>query len=196
MRILMLALFCVALAVPALAQGDKTAEMSPEEMMKMYEKAAQPGPEHAMLAKRAGKWNCAVKAWHDPQGEPEVSEGSEMAELIFGGRYIVSRFTGSMMGRPYEGMGTMGYDNAKKKFVGTWFDNSSTGIMSYEGDYRPDSKEMVMQGSYTDPLSGKETPTRMVTRMVSDDQSVFAMFGPDPAGKEVKWMEITYNRAK
>ena len=41
-------------------------------MMKMYEKAAQPGPEHAMLAKRAGKWNCAVKAWHDPQGEPET----------------------------------------------------------------------------------------------------------------------------
>lgn len=196
MRILMLALFCVALAGPALAQGDKAAEMSPEEMMKMYEKATQPGPEHAMLALRAGKWNCTVKAWEDPQGEPGISEGTEMTELIFGGRYIVSRFTGMMMGRPYEGMGTMGYDNAKKKFVGTWFDNMSTGIMCYEGDYNQDSKEMLMHGSYTDPLSGKETASRMVTHMVSDDQTVFAIFGPDPTGKEVKWMEITYNRAK
>lgn len=195
MRILMLVLMCVVVAGPVSAQ-DKAAEMSPEEMMKMYEKAAQPCPQHAMLAQRAGKWDCTVRSWHDPQGEPEVSEGTETAELIFDGRYIVSRFKGSMMGRPYEGMGTMGYDNGKKKFVGTWFDSMSTGIMAYEGDYDSGSKQMVMHGSYVDPLSGKETTTRMVTRMVSDDQTVFEMFGPGPTGNEVKWMEITYNRAK
>jgi hypothetical protein len=96
-----------------------------------------------------------------------------------------------MMGKSYEGMGTMGYDNGKKKYIGTWFDSMSTGIMSYEGDYDHGSKQMVMRGSYVDPLSGKETATRMVTRMVSDDQTVFEMYGPDLAGKEVKWMEIT-----
>jgi hypothetical protein len=101
-----------------------------------------------------------------------------------------------MMGKPFEGMGTLGYDNVKKKYVGTWFDSMSTGILSFEGDYNADSKEMVCRGSYADAMTGKDQPCRMVSRFVSDDQHVFEMWGPDPTGREVKWMEITYNRAK
>jgi hypothetical protein len=93
-------------------------------------------------------------------------------------------------------MGTLGYDNVKKKYVGNWHDSMGTGIMSFEGDYDAQAKQMVCYGSYADAVTGKETRSRMVTRFVSDDQHVFEMWGPDASGKEVKWMEITYNRAK
>ncbi len=56
--------------------------------------------------------------------------------------------------------------------------------------------ELVCHGSYVDPLSGQEQRARMVSRFVSDDQHVFEMWGPDPQGKDAKWMEITYNRAE
>ncbi len=196
MRVLAVALLCAALAGPAFAQGEKSGEPSPEEMMKAYEAASQPGTEHALLAKSAGRWNCTVKSWHDPKGEPEVSQGTEEAEVVFGGRYLRNHFKGNMMGKPYEGMGTLAYDNAKKKYVGNWFDSMSTGIMSYEGDYNPQSKELVCRGSYVDVLTGQEVACRMVSRYISDDQHVFEMWGPDPSGAEVKWMEIAYNRAK
>jgi hypothetical protein len=194
MRLFAVAVVCLALTGPAAAQ-DTSAEPSHEEMMKVYEAAAAPGPEHAMLAKNAGRWNATVKSWMDPQGEPEVSEGTEESEMIFGGRYLSSHFKGSMMGQPYEGMGTLGYDNVKKKYVGTWFDTMSTGIMSFEGDYNPETKEMVCHGRFTDAMTGQEQQCRMVSRFVSDDQHVFEMWGPDPTGRDVKWMEITYNRA-
>jgi hypothetical protein len=149
-----------------------------------------------MLAKNAGKWKCTVKSWMDPNGEPMVSEGSEEAEMMFGGRYLRSHFKGSMMGRPFEGLGMLAYDNGKKKYVGTWLDSMSTGIMSYEGDYDAQKKEIVCHGEFVDPLSGAVQKSRLVTRLVSDDQHVFEMWGPDPSGKDTKWMEITYNRAR
>ena len=34
----------------------------------------------------------------------------------------------------FKGTGIEGYDNGKKKFVGTWMDNMGTGIMMSEGD--------------------------------------------------------------
>lgn len=196
MRVLAVTMMCAALVSSALAQGNEPSTMNHEEMQKLYEAAAKPGPEHAMLAKNAGRWNCSVKSWMDPKAEPITSEGTEESEMVFGGRYMRSHFTGSMMGQPYEGMGTLGYDNTKKKYVGNWFDTMSTGILNYEGSYDPQANQMVCHGSYTDPATGKEQATRLVTRFVSDDQHIFEMWGPDPTGAEVKWMEITYNRAK
>jgi hypothetical protein len=196
MRILAAIMLWAALVGSAIAQEGESTAMSQEQMLKVYEAAAKPGAEHAMLAKSAGRWNCTVKAWMDPTAEPQVSEGTEESEMTFGGRYLQSHFKGSMMGQPYEGMGTLGYDNVKKKYVGTWFDTMSTGIMGFEGDYNAQSREMICRGTYADAVTGKDVNCRMVTRFVTDDQHVFEMWGPDPTGHEVKWMEITYNRAK
>ena len=197
MRILALILCCAALAGPAAAADkNKPAEMNHDEMMKAYAMAAAPGPQHAWLAKSAGHWKCTVKTWMDPNGEPMVSEGTEESEMFLDGRFLRSHFKGTMMGQPFEGFGTTGYDNAKKKYVGTWLDSMGTGIMMSEGDYDAQKKELVCHGSFTDAVTGKEQTSRMVSRFLSDDQHVFEMWGPDPSGKEVKMMEITYNRAK
>ena len=198
MRALTLAVgLCLLLAGGAIAKDEAPPAMSEEAMMKAYMDAAAPGEPHAMLAKGAGTWNATVKSWQDPSGEPMVSTGTETSSMIFGGRYLESHFTGSMMGMPYEGRGMMGYDNGKKKYVGTWLDSMGTGIMSYEGDYDPKSKQIVCHGSYVDPVMGMEMPCRLVSHMISDDQHVFEMWGPSPMGSgEVKWMEISSTRAK
>ena len=197
MRILMLLFACAALSGAALAQGEKPGEPSHEEMMKVFEEMARPGPEHAMLGETAGRWNCQVKSWHDPKGDPEVSEGTDESEAIFGGRYIRSHFKGAMMGQPYEGLGVMGFDKGKKKFVGTWFDSMGTGILTYEGDYDAGKKELICRGSYTNPMTGTEDHCRLVTRFENPDRHVFEFWGPNPeGGVESRWMEITYNRIK
>ena len=66
-----------------------------------------------------------------------------------GGRYCMMDVTGKikmpgadgkLQDFEFKGHGMEGYDNAKKKFVGTWIDNMGTGIMMSEGDYDPSSK--------------------------------------------------------
>ncbi|HOX24351.1 MAG TPA: DUF1579 domain-containing protein [Candidatus Krumholzibacteria bacterium] len=171
-------------------------EPTHDEMMKIYLKAAAPGPEHAWIAKHAGKWNCTMRSWMDPAGEPMVSQGVEESKMILDGRFLSTEFNGENMGMPFTGRGLMGYDNVKKKYVGTWLDNMGTGIMSYEGDYDSAKKELVCKGEFADAATGQAMACTMVTRFLSDDRHVFEMWGPSPAGDNVKWMEIEYNRAR
>jgi len=178
------------------SQAEEHPQMSEADMMKLYMEAAMPGPEHAMLAKSAGSWKVTMKSWMDPEGEPMESDGSETATMILGGRYLQSIFEGTSMMGPFEGMGILGYDNVKKKYVGTWSDTMGTSLMYYEGDYDASTRTMVCRGDYVDAATGMTMAARMVTRTISDDEHVFEMYGPGPTGAEVKWMEMHYARVK
>lgn len=177
-------------AAPALAD-----EPGQDEMMQAYMQAAQPGEAHAHLAEKAGSWNCTVRSWMDPSGEPMVSQGTERSRMILGGRYLESKFSATMMGMPYEGRGLMGYDNGKQKYVGTWFDSMGTGVMYYEGEYDAQKKALVCRGEYVDPVTGETQTSTLVSRELGPDHSIFEMWGPGPSGEDVKWMEIEYERA-
>ncbi len=43
-------------------------------------------------------------------------------------------FSGEFMGKPFHGIGITGYDNLKKKYVGSWIDDMGTGLFISEGD--------------------------------------------------------------
>ena len=77
-----------------------------------------------------GEWNEEVTMWMAPGAPPTVSKATAKNEMIMGGRYQLSKSTGTMMGMPFEGMSTVGYDNAKKQFTSTWIDNFGTGTMA------------------------------------------------------------------
>ncbi|MEZ4388005.1 MAG: DUF1579 domain-containing protein [Candidatus Krumholzibacteriia bacterium] len=195
----LIALLALATLVGLSGASSSRAEdqpMSEADMMKIYMAAAAPGPEHAMLAGSAGTWSVKLSSWMDPTAEPTVTEGSETARMILGGRFLQSDFQGTGMMGPFEGMGLIGYDNVKKKYVGTWSDTMGTGLMSYEGDYDAPTRTLVCHGDFVDAATGMTMTTRLVTRTISDDEHVFEMFGPGPGGDEVKWMEMRYTRVK
>jgi hypothetical protein len=98
------------------------------------------------------------------------------------------------MGTPFNGTGLTGYDNTLKKYVSTWADSVSTGIMRMTGTYDAATKTYAFEGMYPDPMSGKEKPTKMALRVVGNDQHVMEWWDPLPDGKWVKTMEITYTR--
>src|SRR5262245_21579950 len=94
-----------------------------------------PGDMHKMLAKGAGSWKAKTTFWMAPGAEPVVSDATFTGEMILGGRYLMSKYSGNMMGMPFEGIAIEGYDNAGKMFVSTWVDNMGTGIMNMQGKY-------------------------------------------------------------
>lgn len=118
--------------------------------------------------------------------------------MIFGGRYQSTTHKGNMMGMPFEGMSITGYDNATKKFVSTWVDSWSTGIMNMSGDWNAGTKTLTMTGTMPDICRpGKMCSLKEVITVVDDNTQKMEMYGPDnKTGKEFKMMEINMSRKK
>src|SRR5687768_2235337 len=126
---------CAGLLVAgaAAAQDAKPADkpMSAEEkaMMDAWAKFATPAEGHRALAGMVGTWDAEVTSWMSPGQPPVKSKGISENRMVLGGRWVESKFTSEMMGQPFEGVGYTGYDNHKKKYMGTWMDNMSTAVM-------------------------------------------------------------------
>ncbi len=192
---------CICLAASAtvaLAQG-KSAKpaapaMDPKAMQDAMMKAAALGPQHEVLKKMVGEWNCTVKNWMDPSQPPTEAKSTSVVTALMDGRYIQEQTTGEMMGMPFSGMGISGYDNIMKKYVSTWMDNFGTGIMMSQGTPDASGNVITWTGSASDPATGKMVKYRMVSRVTDENKRSFEMYSAGPTGKEAKMMEITYER--
>lgn len=179
--------------------GDKTPPaMSAEEkaMMEAWQKFATPAESHQKLAGMVGTWDAEVTSWMNPAAPPMKSMGTSENRWVLGGRWIEQRFTGKFMDQPFEGVGYTGYDNYKKKYVGTWMDNMSTAVMMSEGAFDAAGKSMTSMSTMDDFMTGQQQKIRTVVNVVDNDRHVFEMYGPGPDGKENKQMEIVYKRRK
>ena len=184
---------------------DKAASGQPseQEMMAMMMEMAKTGENHKLLAKGVGNWTYKMKSWMnpDPKAPPSESSGTAIVKPLLGGRYVTSEHSGKfqmpgpdgkMMDMDFKGMSTEGYDNVKKKFVSTWIDNMSTGIMMSEGTYDADSKTFTFNAE-CEMMPGMKSKIREVIKITDDDHHTFEFY-EDRGGTEVKTMEIAYTR--
>jgi hypothetical protein len=71
-----------------------------------------------------------------------------------------------MMGQPFQGKSTLGYNNASKEYTTTFIDNIGTGMMVGIGKYDEKNKSMEFKGDMVNPVNGKKTPYREVYTIV------------------------------
>jgi len=196
----------LALSLPGAAEEPKAAEKGKEanspaapgadETMKAWAAYAAPAEPHAKLAKLAGTWEVKTKSWMDPALPPEETTGTCEFRMALGGRYLEQRFEGSMMGRPFSGIGFTGFDNAKKKYEAFWIDSVGTGMMIMTGTADASGKKTVYTGSMLDPASGRTVEMKSVDTLVDDDTILFELWMSGPDGKMAKGMEMAYTRKK
>jgi len=188
----------VLLATSALAQGNGTEppQMTPEQKAEMeaYAKAGAPGAPHQSMASMAGTYKLSIKSWHEPGGPAMEEAGTATRKMVLDGRVLVEDVNSSMMGTPFTGQGMRGYDNVSGKYWSTWMDSMSTGLMVSTGTC--DAKKVcTFTGSWNDPIKKGPVTARMISRWTSPTTEVFEMYGPGKDGKEMKMMEITYNKS-
>jgi hypothetical protein len=214
-------LFATLLATPSFAQSPATSpatasapsaaqpvtaagQPNPQEMMKQMMELAKLNENHKLLSDLNGNWNYTIKFWmsSDPNAKPEESKGTAVRKSIMGGRYCVMDVTGKMQmpgedGKmkdvQFKGMGIEGYDNVKKKFVGSWIDNMGTGIAYAEGTYDPATKTFTYM-TEMEPVPGMKSQVREVLR-VPDNNHMTLEWYENQSGQEKKAMEINYTRA-
>jgi hypothetical protein len=189
-------------ATPAPASAGQPNE---SQMMQMMMEMSKPNENHKLLTSLDGNWDYTVKMWMngDPTSKPQESKGTATRKSIMGGRYVVMNVSGKMnmpgpdgkmIASDFNGMSTEGYDNAKKKFVGSWVDSMGTGIMNSEGTYDPGTKSFTYTANY-EVAPGMVLKTREVVKVPDKDHMVLEWF-EDRRGQEAKTMEIDYTRKK
>jgi hypothetical protein len=192
-------------AAPAAGAPGQMSKADMDKMMGQMMELAKLNENHKLLEGLVGSWTGNIKMWMnpDPTAKPQESKGTSVTKSMMEGRFFVTDATGKMqMPGPdgkmkemtFKGMGTDGYDNVKKKFVGSWVDNMGTGIMFSEGTYDPATKTFTYTAEY-EAMPGMKQKMREVLKMIDKDHHVFEWY-EDRGGKEAKTMEISYTRAK
>ena len=182
---------------PNLLAEDAPVGMPPmDEKMVEAMKLMAPGENHAKLAQFIGKFKATTTMWMDAASAPQISEGISESKWILGGRFVQQTFTGQFMGKPFEGMGIIGYDNVAKEYNSIWLDSVSTGIMKATAKYDDATKVFSEEGSFSCPLTGrKDNAYKSVTTVVDADHYTYEMWHDDvKTGKNYKAMAISYER--
>jgi hypothetical protein len=153
----------------------------------------KPGPEHQFLLGAIGKWHAVIEM-ADPTGQVTVSKGTSTLTAGPGGFWLIDDFQAEIMGGPFAGHGATGYDQQKGKYVGTWIDSWSSGVLVLEGTYDAAKKALTMSGM-APGMDGTPVLHTMVTTFKDANTRTFEMFLPGPGDKLMKVMTITYTRA-
>ncbi|MEO7924788.1 MAG: DUF1579 domain-containing protein [Chitinophagaceae bacterium] len=165
-------------------------------MNKAWQENMTVGEHHKMLAKATGTWAGETTMWMGEGVPPMKSTTTSVTKMIYNGLYQQSTHSGNMMGMPFEGMSTTGYDNMKKEYFSTWIDNMGSGIYVMTGQMDEAGKKLTYTGTMK-CMNGQDATMREVFTFIDDNNHLMEMYGPDPkTGKEYKNMEIKYTRKK
>ena len=154
----------------------------------------KPGPEHELLKMEEGTWDAVIEM--SPPGAPAMtSKGTEVVTIGCGGLCLIAKFDSDMMGMPFQGNGITTYDRSKKKYVGSWTDSMSAGLLISESTYDPATKVMTtwMEGP---DQTGTVQKIKSTSTQTDADHRTMTMFMKAPDGSEVQGMKITYTRRK
>jgi hypothetical protein len=154
----------------------------------------KPGPEHELLKMEEGTWDAVIEM--SPPGAPVMtSKGTEIVTIGCGGLCLISKFDSDMGGMPFQGHGITTYDANKKKYVGSWTDSMSVGMLTSEGTYDAATKVMTtwMEGA---DMTGAVQKLKATSTQADADHRTMMMFMKAPDGTEVQSMKISYTRRK
>lgn len=174
---------CYCLSLSAQSDDDMKAMMT----------YMNPGIMHKVLENEVGTWTGQGTIWTQPGASPVSMATETKNEMILGGRYLQGKNSGSFMGMLFEGIGTTGYDNAKKVFLNSWIDNMGTGMLYMEGTWDEENKTINYTGKIVDPASAKDISVREKMIFVDANTEKMEMY-TTVNGQEYKNMEVVYTR--
>ncbi len=149
---------------------------------------------HQALKDFAGTWAYQAKFWATPKAEPQLFEGVNVMEMIYGGKFLKYQ---SKSKSGSEGTGYIGYDNLKQKYETFWIDNMSTGMMHGVAQFNYKTRTLEGIGEYSDPSQkSKIQKFHDEWKIISNDQLIYTQFIVTDQHPRFKQIEIQYQRKK
>ncbi|MEQ1906094.1 MAG: DUF1579 domain-containing protein [Pirellulaceae bacterium] len=156
--------------------------------------APAPEKEHKWLQQFVGEWAFESAATMSP-GQPEIKSKGKMKSRGLGEMWVLNEITMPIPGAEIIGVQTLGYDPAKKKYVGSWVDSMTNHMWVYEGTVDAAGKKLTLEADGPNFMApGKTTKFRDEYEFKSADQVIAtsSMRGDD--GKWIIFMNGTMTR--
>jgi len=176
----------VLAALPALAAGAARAQdPAPPN--------ATPSEEHTYLNQFVGEWKTSGQGT-DPSGKKSDLAGFEFDRMVLGDFWLFFVYNSQMNGKPFVGHGMIGYDPARKKYIGSWVDSMSPYMASFEGTADREKKTLTLNVSGTDPNTLKACKGKLVFEFQDADHRDLKSYRIDDSGGEKLAYELHYAR--
>ena len=156
----------------------------------------KPTKEHELLSQFAGEWHVTTEMSAAPGQETMKCEGTESAKMM-GGFWLVAQGNGSMQGIPVSSILNIGYDPARKKYIGTFCCSMDSTLWKYEGAMDAMGKKLILETEGPSPLDpAKKAKYRETLELNDKDHKTFTSQMQSADGKWVKFVTMTYRRKK
>lgn len=153
----------------------------------------KPTMEHEWLKQFVGEWDTDNEASF---GEQKITCTGKQTSHMLGDYWVVNDGEMTPMGMTMKSLQAIGYDPAKKKFVGTFISSGDGTFWIYEGTLDKAGKKLTLEADGSNMLTGKMTKFRDAYEMKSPDHIVMTgeMLGDD--GKWITFMTGNLKRKK
>ena len=154
-----------------------------------------PEKEHQWLKQFVGEWSTSSKASMGPD-QPPIECSGKISSHMLGAFWVVNEMNGELNGDQMRGLQTIGYDAAKKKYVGTWVDSMTDHIWHYEGTVDESGKKLTLEAEGPDfAVVGKTTQYRDAYEFTSPNHIIITSSMLSQDGKWVTFMTGDAKRA-
>lgn len=166
-----------------------------EEMMKAMMEYSTPGKEHERMGKLAGSWKYTSKGWEAPDKKPEETKGTAKFKMVLENHFLQQEIKGVAMGKPFSGLGFLGFDNLKKQYNTIWLDSMGTGMLHGIGSYDEKTQTYHDKGEFSCPIVDSKTGQyRSEWKIVDNKNMIFNLYATIGDKPEYKMMEMIYFR--
>lgn len=157
---------------------------------------AEPQAEHKWLEQLVGEWEWEMDAPAGPGYPGGKHTGSDSVQSL--GVWVLCHGTQTMPdGQSGKTVMTLGYDTAKKMFVGTFIGSMMTNLWIYEGELDAAGKVLTLDAdgpSMADPT--KTTRYQDVIEVVSPNHRILTSRALGDDGQWHQFMTAHYQRKK
>jgi hypothetical protein len=156
---------------------------------------SKPVAQHKWLQKLVGEWAYESEMLGQGDTPPLKCSGTESVRSV-GGLWIVGEGRGEMPGGGEATMlMTLGYDPARKRFVGTWIGSMMATLWVYDGVLKGNTLTLSTVGP---DFSGKKKIARYrdTIKLLGRDRRVLMSSTPGKGGRWMTFMTAHYRRVK
>ncbi len=158
---------------------------------------AEPGDGHEVLEALVGTWEGKGSIWDSPESEPIPITATVERHWVLGGRYLREEvYVRSAKGEVFEALGFIGFNNEAAQYELLTIDNTSTAMLLETGKFHPDSKKLMIRGSFRDPATGFVIDRRTEMDLSKEGRTSVVGYTTNEEGREFKSLEGAVTRLK
>lgn len=158
--------------------------------------SSEPTHDHEFLEQLVGEWGVQFTMYAQPNQPPAKTAGTDSVRAL-GDHWVVAETKTTMMGAPYSGILSLGYDPKKKHFNGTWIDSMGGHLWVYKGTLN-DAGDTLTLETEGPSMQGPDKTARYreVIQITGKDSRTFTSSIETDDGTWMKILTAEYRRKK